>query len=114
MANTNSNKNVPPKQGKYVFACGTPKEHCQGNNRAMNNGIRTINVHGTTEDAFNCHKRYLLKTGYTQVDSRGFASPDNGPILVLTKKSRYGAKLRNGKQATRNMPLNARGGIIIG
>lgn len=112
MAHLNANKQGAPKQGRYKFVCGTPREFCGGSNTNCNHGLgNSIKTHGSPEDAFNCYKRYLLKTGYTVNDARSFTSPE-GPVLILTKKSKFGAKLRNGKEATRNMaPKHA--GIIF-
>jgi hypothetical protein len=54
-------------------------------------------THSSTDEAFLCHKKYLLSQGYTQVGSREFASPNGGPIRLLRKKSKYGTPLRKGK-----------------
>lgn len=97
-----------------LYNCGVPAEACTGSltttSKSMGVGIRT---HGSTEAAFNCQRRNLLKLGYTQIGSRDFAAPNGGPVRVLTKKSRYGGELRSGKEGTRSMPAIRYGGIII-
>lgn len=113
MIKTNANKQGAPKRGSYKHVCGTPKEFCGGSNTNVNRGLgSTIKTHGSPEDAFLCYKRYLITQGYSTIGSRAFAAPDNGPVLILTKKSRFGAKLRNGKEATRNMAPR-HGGILF-
>lgn len=78
-----------------------------------------MKTHLTPEQAFKCHAKYLVKVGYVQLSTREFRAPDGSGIKVLTKQSRFGGKLRNGKEGTRNMPhvrghrAGARGGIII-
>lgn len=108
----NAGKQGTPKRGRYLFLCGTPKERCMGSNTNCNHGLQnSIKMHGTPEEAFNCYKRYLVKEGYTVVGSRALQAPNDGPIQILTKKSRFGAKMRNGKEATRN--ISGRGGVVI-
>ncbi len=88
------------------FLCGTPAAACGASLVKLNHGLdgRGIKAHGTREQAYDCQRRYLLSQGYKQVGSNAFAAPDEGPILVLSKKSRYGGKLRMGKEGTRNQP----------
>lgn len=99
------------------YLCGTPKEQCSAGLVGANNGLSgNIKAHSTREEAFRCHVRHLLKQGYTRVGSREFASPNNGPVLVLAKKSHFGGVLRTGKKGEgqhkggRYMP--ERGGIV--
>lgn len=43
-------------------------------------------------------RRYLIrKKGYVELGPREFLSPDGGPVLVLTKKCRYGGLFVTGK-----------------
>lgn len=99
----------------YAFLCGTPKDSCEGSKINVSHGLGLMSKgHMSPVDAFNCYKRYLLKIGYQQVGPREFAAPNNGPITVLTKKSRYGGRLRSGKEGTRFMGTNHRAGTIIG
>lgn len=90
----------------YEYLCGTPGVSCSGHISKLNHGLegRGIRAHGSRSAAFACQRRYLLSQGYTQVGGHAFAAPDDGPILILTKKSHYGGKLRNGKEGTRNQP----------
>lgn len=106
----------------YVYLCGTPKEHCSGALTTCNAGMRGASVtksHLGPDDAFRCHGKYLVKIGFIQLSPREFKAPDGSGIRVLTKPSRFGAKLRNGKEGTRNMPHvrghrgGARGGVIV-
>src|SRR5690348_7748840 len=88
----------------YMYMCGVPRAECSGSLENVNvalGGARKL--HSTPEEAFNCHRRYLISQGWTQTGPRTFSSPDGGPVRVLTKKSRFGAALRNGKEGTRNM-----------
>lgn len=114
-------------RNNYYYLCQTPQDQCGGSHRAMNHGLENIKkrAHGSPSEAFRCHRRYLLAQGFTQVGGRDFSPPGNeGPVLVLTKKSRYGGKLRPGKTgqgegsgvpAKRSNPPNLkgnRGGIV--
>jgi hypothetical protein len=78
--------------------CGTPRQFCCGSvvkaNKSLGGGV---SAHPTPEEAFKCYAQYLIKIGYIQVGNREFASPNDGPILLLTKKCRFGAPLRPGK-----------------
>ena len=112
----------PVGKGTTKYLCGTPHEHCGGSSFALSHGLERTGgrrVHQTSEQSFNCYKHYLLSIGYTQVDSRAFAPPVNedgssgGPIHVMTKKSRFGSRLRPGK-GKRSMPSHPRtGGTIV-
>lgn len=103
-----------PSRRPYIHLCGVSKEYCTGFLAPLNHGLEKENLkaHASTSEAFNCMKHSLLAQGYTQVDSRAFQPPDGGPIRVLTKRIRFGGKLRNGKEGTRNMPNRHNGGIF--
>jgi hypothetical protein len=94
-------------------ACGVPSEHCTGGLCGVSNGLKKAGkLHSSPQEAFACYAKYLIKQGYTQVGPREFYKGD-GPIVVLTKKSRFGARCRGGK-ADRQMPsTDATGGHII-
>lgn len=107
------------------YLCGVPRQHCCGSfsvlNAAMPQGTK---VHNSTIDAFKCMATYLISQGYKQVGSREFKRGDE-PRLVLTRKSKYGASLRMGKNqdgtGKRVMPRGRKGsargtqaGTIIG
>ena len=99
----------------YAYLCGTPKDHCSGTQGNVNAALGgTRKVHSSSENAFKCHKDYLIRIGYTVVDSRGLRAPDGSGIRVLTKPIRFGAKLRNGKEGTRNMSSTRSGKGIKG
>lgn len=53
---------------------------------------------------------HLKAQGYIPVGAREFLTPGGGPVLVLSKKSKFGGRLRNGKLGERLMPK--RGGIV--
>jgi hypothetical protein len=72
-----------------------------------------IKSHATPEEAFACYRAWLLRQGYRQVGGREFLSPEDGVIVVLTRRSRFGAVLRGGKEE-RFMPELYLGGTIIG
>jgi hypothetical protein len=101
----------------HKHLCGTPKEYCTGSYTSASNGLSKgggCKAHGTPQDAFKCYAKHLISQGYTQIGSREFAAPNNGPIVFLTKKSRFGARCRGGK-AERFMPegYQGTGGTII-
>ena len=90
----------------YMYSCGVPGHACSGQHSTLNAGLRDTSqkrVHNTPEAAFRCHKNYLISIGYELVGSRELRAPDGSGIRVLTKPSRFGARLRNGKEGTRNM-----------
>jgi hypothetical protein len=71
-----------------------------------------IRSHATPEEAFACYRAWLLRQGYRQLGGREFLSPE-GTIIVLTKRRRFGAVLRGGKEE-RFMPALFLGGTIVG
>lgn len=86
--------------------CGVPKDKCAGSRCNVNAGLGGVSgrrVHETPEGAFKCHKNYLISQGYEVVGSRELRAPDGSGIRILTKPTRFGAPLRNGKEGTRNM-----------
>jgi hypothetical protein len=94
--------------------CGVPFEECQGEAVKLSPGLSSgLKCHATPEDAFECHRVWLLRQGYKQVGGREFESPHNGRIVVLTKKRRFGAILRGGKEG-RHMLSHFLGGCLIG
>lgn len=94
----------------YAYLCGVPSEKCAGIRLTVNHGLGGgTRGHVSPEEAFKCHARHLLKEGWVQVGPRDFRPPDGGPILVLTKRTKFGGKLRSGKEGNRNMPMNQRG-----
>lgn len=103
--------------------CGTPKEYCIGDIKPANQSLgKTCRCHQTHQEAFKCYAQYLIKIGYKQIANNEFQK-DNDPILILTKKCRFGAQMRRGKGidkgqgADRYVPQNghySKSGTIIG
>lgn len=81
---------------------------------AWTQSYQSLNI---SDAAFSCHRAYLSRQGYVVRDSRTMTSP-SGAVLVLTKPSRFGARLRGGK-GQRWMPnpvrknQGRRGGTIV-
>lgn len=100
-------------RGKARYLCGTPGEKCTGPLAKLSNSLKAkgYHDHGSPSEAFNCHRRYLISEGYELTGSRELRAPDGSGIRVLTKKIRFGAKMRPGKEGQRNMP-NVRHGFV--
>ena len=95
---------------RAVVLCGVPTEHCIGA-RYVTDQQLPPKCHASHSAAFNCMKRYLVSVmGYEQIGSRDFRPPDGGPIRILTKRSKYGARLRTGKMQERFMPEDREAG----
>ncbi len=95
-----------------LYLCGTPNEHCTGSKYTItSNANMPSKAHSSRDEAFRCYKRHLLRLGYTQVGSREFQAPNGGRVLVLSKKSRFGGRLRSGKENNRYMHDNCKGTI---
>lgn len=93
--------------------CGTPTEECTGSSFVTDQKLSSKKAHPTHEEAFDCHASYLVRAGFKRLGMREFQSPDGGPIRMLTKKSRFGGRLRSGKEGTRYQPERG-AGLIIG
>lgn len=108
-----ADSSAPAKTGRgtYKHLCGTPASECSGSPGILSNGFkgRGMRLHNTASEAFSCCRRYLLSQGYVQRGPREFQPKDGGPIRVLTKQSRFGARMRPGKGG-RNMPGGRRTG----
>lgn len=84
------------------YLCGVPESDCRGSIVMMHKmWTGSHKVHTRRQDAFACHVAYLISLGYERVGSRELAPPDNGPVRVLTKPSRFGSELRWGKERSR-------------
>jgi hypothetical protein len=81
---------------KFKILCGTPNRDCTGG-RYVTDQLLPSKAHGNRDEAFRCKVRYLKLQGYEQIGPREFRPPNGGPIEVLTKRSRFGARLRQGK-----------------
>ena len=98
-----------PKQ----YLCGTPLDDCTGATGRLSKSIsQGTKRHSSSDEAFKCYKRHLLKQGYIQRGSREFENPTTHYITVLTKKSKFGARLR-GRKGTNYGPGDRMGGTII-
>ena len=101
---------------RRIVACPTPKEHCTGGKRLTNASMRDkgVRYHQTHGQAYKCYRRYLVRIlGFEDMGNREFRPPDGGPRVMLTKKSRFGASMRLGKEGARWQPPGSRGGTII-
>lgn len=109
---------------RVAVVCGVPKQHCKGSLKRCSAGIKGrdteggIMIHGSSAEAFNCYKCFLVKIlGYKQISPREFENPETHRITVLSKKNSFGAVLRRGKageQGTgRVMPKDFLNGLII-
>jgi hypothetical protein len=98
---------------RYMVLCGVPAQYCNGSKLKTDQSLPE-KCHGSSEEAFKCMRRYLIKTlHFKPVGSREFAPPDGGRIRVLTKKCRYGGRVRTGKMGERFQPEQGRG-LVVG
>ena len=105
------------------YFCGTPKRFCGGTAPKVSAMVRKqmdddYRVHSTPEEAFKCYTRYLIKElGYERIGPREFRR-EGEPVLVLTKKTRFGRVFRKGKRreqlGKRWVPDKELGGFVIG
>ena len=92
------------------YCCGTPAIHCSGTRRLQAPAI-DLKFHSSRAEAFKCYKKYLVNVeGYTQIGGREFRK-DGHPVRVLTKKIRFGARLRPGKEG--RVMMEGVGPVII-
>lgn len=98
-------------RGTARYLCGVPKENCSGSVANLSNSFKNkgYRIHNSSGEAMKCMQRHLITLGYTKLGPREFQPPGGGPIRVLTKQIRFGAKMRPGKGG-RNMPSNPRTG----
>jgi hypothetical protein len=75
--------------------CGTPAEACTGTLSTVDK--EGVGTHATAEQAFACHRQYLIARGFVPVGPRELRDPTDGFVRVLTKKIRFGAPVRRGK-----------------
>ncbi|MGI0012907.1 MAG: hypothetical protein ACREBU_05620 [Nitrososphaera sp.] len=102
------------------FLCGTPRVNCSGGNSILSSGLKDcgFKIHVTSFEAFKCFARYQERTlGFEKVAPREFRTSEG--ILILSKKSKFGGKLKSGKndakiKGKRFMPAFRHGGLIIG
>lgn len=99
---------------RYVILCGVPNEHCTGGKFKTDQKQLPEKCHGSSVEAYRCMRHYLISIlHFRDVGGRGFAPPDGGRVRVLTKKCRFGARMRTGKMGERFQPEVSRG-VIIG
>lgn len=108
----------------YMVMCGTPSAHCTGGAVSSNAFLRPMapKAHPTHSAAYTCYRRYLVEVlGYEDISgesARTFRPPpgvNNGYLRVLTKKSKFGSRIRAGKEGARWMPkMRGRSGVVIG
>ena len=112
MATVSGSRAVSRKRRKRRL-CGVPSPECSGAAMRHSPALPAdLKSHATPEEAFACHRAWLLRQGYRQIGGREFLSPE-GTVRVLTRKRRFGAVLRGGKEE-RLMPSLYLGGTIIG
>ena len=97
--------------------CGTPKDTCVGRRIDASAGLgKSTKVHLTHLEAYRCYTRYLRDIGYSPVGGHAFKRGDE-PILVVTRQSKYGARLRTGgvDKSRRAIPRGRPGmsGLVI-
>ena len=92
------------------FLCGTPEGQCTGSHAQLTaKWSGSSKVHATREDAKRCYVHYLKSQGYVQLSANEFQLGD-GPVVVLTRTSRFGGVMRQGKEK-RFMPRRGSGEI---
>ena len=106
-----------------MYLCGCPQADCKassvGSSSGVSRGAKNIKAHASREDAYRCFVRYLESTGHIRLSPREFETPQ-GTILLLNKRTHFGAELRGGKSEAANgkpsrfMPRTRGGGAILG
>jgi hypothetical protein len=79
------------------FLCGVPERECQGSHTQLPvkwPGSRKS--HASRKEAKKCYTRYMQGQGYEKV--HGGLQKDDGPVIVLSKESKFGGRLRLGKE----------------
>ena len=82
----------------YRYLCGVDAGDCTGSNVAVASTLAGTKSHSTRKEAMLCMKKHLIRKGYEQLGQREFKSPDDGTVLVLAKESRFGGRIRRGKE----------------
>lgn len=78
----------------------------------MPGGVRNVSKgHAAPSEAFACHSAWLVSQGFRKIGGREFETPE-GTIRVLTKRSKFGARVRGGK--TGGEQSNKRGAFYRG
>lgn len=75
-----------------AYVCNTPMDSCNG---TPNKNPNMRKVHMTRKEARDCYIKYLVsKLGYTRLGTSQFKPPDGGPVLLLSKQSHYGLRMK--------------------
>lgn len=98
---------------KAKFLCGVPNLECNGTKLITDQRLGE-KAHSSPEDAFRCYANYLIKRGYRRISTREFEHPTTKEILVISRRSKFGSRLRTGKEGQRFMPTSGYQGTIIG
>lgn len=82
--------------------CGVG-DGCTGNKVSVNAFVRSqiTRAHADHGEAFDCKAASLVRQGYKRLGPREFQK-DDGPILILTKRTRFGVRLRGGKSSDKS------------
>lgn len=82
MASNESGGSNKKRQVKFICSC--PPKHCNGSSAEPGE----YKTHPTQDEVKKCLGRYLVSVeGYTKLSKREFISPNNGPVLILSKKA---------------------------
>jgi hypothetical protein len=74
------------------YLCNTPVNDCTG---SLNKNGGNHKIHTSRTEARQCYVRWLTKKqGYTRLKGTQFAPPDGGPVLLVTKQSKYGLRMK--------------------
>jgi hypothetical protein len=58
---------------------------------------KSVGTHATAHEASAFHRQYLISIGLKPVGQTELIDPTDGCVRVLTKKIRFGARVRRGK-----------------
>lgn len=99
------------------FLCGVPSDECTGGKLITDQQL-SKKAHSSREEARRCMSQYLIKHGFTRLDSRQYVNPENGAIRLMPKLSKFGGRLRRGKteqkgtRAGRYQPRRGAGVVV--
>jgi len=86
----------PTGKHSIAFMCPVPVNYCSG----TPDKNRRYSFHGIPEAVLKCQQHYLKKQGFKKLSKREFEDPENGRVLVLSRRP---ARHKPGKQ-DRPMP----------
>lgn len=105
-------KGHDPAKHRSAVAFAAPV-HPGGGSREVSNGLRLKrgSIFQSSQEAYKSYAKFLVRElGYTQGPNRQFHK-EGEPVLVLTKPSRFGYRMKGGK-GKRLMPKRGSGMII--